>query len=80
MGHVKVPIRGRLNLDNEMSMIKCDSPCDLIIFKDTASYRVAKRIAPSLSLLKEPSLKIRNRTTLSQRIDKLFMAVLSFPA
>ena len=34
---------------------------------------------PSLSLLKGPSLKIRKRTTLTQKICKLFMAVLSLP-
>ena len=51
----------------------------IIVLKDTASYRVAKRVAPSLSLLKGPSLKIRKRTILSQRIGKLFMALLSLP-
>ena len=52
--------------------------CIIIVLKNTTSYRVAKRITPSLSLLKGPSLKIRKRTTLTQRFSKLFMAVLTF--
>ena len=52
----------------------------IIVLKDTTSYSVAKRIAPSLFLLKGPITKIRKRTTLGQRIGKLFMAVLSLPA
>ena len=51
----------------------------ITVLKDTASYRVAKRIAPSLSLLKGPSLKITKKTTLTQRIGKLFTPVLSLP-
>ena len=35
----------------------------IIVLKDRATHRVAKRIGPSLSLLKGPSLKIRKRTT-----------------
>ena len=49
----------------------------IIVLKDRATHRVAKRITPSLSLLKGPSLKIRKRTTLTQRFGKLFMAVLT---
>ena len=52
----------------------------IIVLKDTASYRVAKRISPSLSLLKGPSLKIRKRTTFTQRFGKLVTPVLSLPA
>ena len=35
----------------------------IIVLKDTASYSIAKRIAPSLSLLRGSSLKIRKRPT-----------------
>ena len=46
--------------------------CMIIVLKDTTSYRVVKRITPSLSLLNGPLLKIRKRTTLTPRIDKVF--------
>ena len=51
----------------------------VIVLKDTASCRVAKRIAPSLSLLKGPSLKIRKSTTFTQRFGKPLTPVLSLP-
>ena len=54
--------------------------CMIVVLKDTASYRVAKGIAPSLSLFKGLSLKIRKRTTFTQRFGKLFTPVLSLPA
>ena len=42
----------------------------IIVLKDRATHRVAKRIAPSLSLLKGPSLmgKISNFYNLSARL------------
>ena len=46
-----------------------------MVLKDTTSYRVAKHIVPSLSLLKRASLKIRKRTTLTQRIGKQYGGV-----
>ena len=52
----------------------------IIVLKDRATHRVAKRIAPSLSLLKGPSLKIIKRTTFPQRIGKPFTPVLSLLA
>ena len=36
----------------------------IIVLKDRATHRVAKRIAPSLSVLKGPSLKIRREQLL----------------
>ena len=54
--------------------------CMIILMKDRTSYGIAKRVAPSLSLLKGPSLNIRNRTTLTQGIGKLFTSVLSLSA
>ena len=52
----------------------------IIVLEDRATHRVAKRIAPSLSLLKGPSLKIRKRTTCTQRFGKPFAPVLSLLA
>ena len=52
----------------------------IIVLKDRATHRVVKRIAPSLSLLNGPSLKIRKRTTFTWRFGKLFTPVLSLPA
>ena len=52
----------------------------IIVLKDRATQGVAKRIAPSLSLLKGPSLKIRKRTTFTQIFGKTFTPVLSLLA
>ena len=49
----------------------------IIALKDRATHKVAKRTAPSLSLLKGPLLKIRKRTTFTQRFGKPFTPVLS---
>ena len=54
--------------------------CMVIVLKDPNSFRVAKCVPPSHSLLKGPSVKVRERTTLTQRIGKLFTLVLSLPA
>ena len=54
--------------------------CMIIVLKDKTSYMVAKLIAPSFSLLKGPSLKIRKRTTFTERFGKPFTPVFSLLA
>ena len=52
---------GKLTLWTHLMCTYTSIQCMIIVLKDTTSYRVAKRIAPSLSLLKKPSLKITNK-------------------